>query len=59
MSEAEKREYPLDPLALQRLEVCKQCTYYALEDEARCKLCGCVIKKLINDEVGTCPVGKW
>ena len=54
----EKREYPVDPLALQRFQICKLCTFYT-EEDLRCKMCGCVVKKLVNDEIATCPVGKW
>jgi hypothetical protein len=54
----EKKEYPIDPVASQRFETCKLCAFYSSE-EIRCNVCGCSVKKLVNDEVATCPVGKW
>lgn len=54
----EKKEYPIDPLALQRLKICESCAFF-IENEKRCKMCGCLVKPMVNDELSTCPVGKW
>ena len=53
-----EKEYPIDPLALRRLEICKECNFFT-ETDLRCELCGCSIKRNINEEDGGCPVGKW
>lgn len=57
-TEPSLREYPIDPLALSRFDICKKCRYY-LETETRCELCGCNIKKVLNEHQAECPVGKW
>ena len=52
------REYPIDPLATRRLEICKLCKLYS-ELNSRCTVCGCAVNSLINNEKASCPVGKW
>ena len=54
----ENREYPVDPLAAQRLEACNKCAFYILE-EKRCSITGLFLKHIINQERASCPVGKW
>ena len=54
----EKNEYPIDPLALERLKICESCSFFQ-SDEQRCKMCGCLVKSMVNEELKTCPVGKW
>jgi len=52
------REYPVDPLAFSRFEICKKCKFY-LEENTRCELCGCNIRRATNEDKAECPVGKW
>ena len=54
----EKREYPIDPLALKRLNICKLCAFY-MEKEIKCKICELEIKSLVNQDLVNCPIGKW
>lgn len=53
-----EKEYPTDPLALSRLEICKKCSFFT-DIDLRCKICGCSIRRNINEENSSCPVGKW
>jgi len=58
----EKKEYPIDPQALHRIEVCKQCPLYTTNDSADnpvCKMIGTFIKFIVNIEKASCPAGKW
>jgi hypothetical protein len=54
----EVKTYPVDPDALRRFEICQACKYYIAE-KTQCNLCGCNIKATINEERGSCPIGKW
>ena len=60
-----KREYPVDPDALARLEVCQKCKFFEPKTEENpndtCGICGCMLKIIINRHgFGVnCPIGKW
>lgn len=54
----EKRECPIDALALQRLEICKLCAFY-IKEEIKCGICKLKVKPLVNEDLINCPIGKW
>ena len=57
-SETNSVLYASDTVYEQRLEVCKGCEYYDVEQN-RCKHCGCWLKYKARFSAGQCPVGKW
>lgn len=58
MSETQKKEYPIDPLALYKFKKCQQCKYFN-SDKNTCRMCGCNVKMIVNEEKSECPIGKW
>jgi len=56
--QVEKREYPIDSLALKRFNICKLCAFY-IEKEIKCGICEQKVKHLVNQDLINCPVGKW
>jgi hypothetical protein len=57
-SETNSVLYASDTVYEQRLEVCKGCEYYDVEQN-RCKHCGCWLKYKAKFSAGQCPIGKW
>jgi hypothetical protein len=57
-ADKQKREYPVDPLAFNRFEKCKQCKRFVAAED-KCSLCGCNIRAVVNDDQAECPIGKW
>lgn len=47
-----------DTVYNQRLDICRQCEYYDVEQN-RCKSCGCWLKYKARYGSGMCPIGKW
>ena len=47
-----------DTVYNERLDHCKQCCYYDVEQN-RCKHCGCWLKYKARFIAGHCPIGKW
>ncbi len=42
----------------QRINLCYGCSAFDKE-QARCKLCGCVMKLKVRFDAAKCPAGKW
>lgn len=57
-SETNKTLYATDVVYNQRLDTCKECEYYDVEQN-RCKHCGCWLKYKARFKEGHCPIGKW
>jgi len=57
-SETNTTLYASDTVYEQRLDVCKECEYYDVE-QIRCKHCGCWLKYKARFNSGQCPIGKW
>ena len=57
-SETNSVLYATDVVFDQRLEVCKGCEYYDVEQN-RCRHCGCWLKYKARFKEGHCPIGKW
>jgi hypothetical protein len=53
-----KIERPIDPLALKRYITCMNCKFFDTNKEI-CKVCGCGLKTIVNEENAQCPIGKW
>jgi len=47
-----------DAVYEQRLDVCKSCNFYDVEQN-RCMQCGCWLKYKARYSAGQCPIGKW
>jgi uncharacterized paraquat-inducible protein A len=47
-----------DAVYEQRLDVCKSCNFYDVEQN-RCMRCGCWLKYKARYSAGQCPIGKW
>ena len=45
-----------DSIYMQRLGVCKECTYL---NEGTCNACGCYVELRGASVSGKCPYGKW
>lgn len=59
MTETNEKPLPqIDPLALKRYSICQVCKYFDAEKKV-CKICGCEMKRLVNNEDAQCPIGKW
>jgi recombinational DNA repair protein RecR len=52
-----EREYPIDPLALKKYNICKRCSH--LQENNVCDQCGCNIIQQVNGEFSSCPISKW
>ena len=47
-----------DAVYEQRLDVCKSCNFYDVEQN-RCMQCGCWLKYKARFKEGHCPIEKW
>ena len=47
-----------DAVYEQRLDVCKSCNFYDVEQN-RCMQCGCWLNYKARYSAGQCPIGKW
>ena len=41
-----------------RFTTCQSCEFF-IQDSSRCTKCGCFMKKKVNLEISTCPIGRW
>jgi len=57
-SETNTALYASDTVYEQRLDTCKGCEYYDVE-QIRCRHCGCWLKYKARFKEGHCPIGKW
>jgi hypothetical protein len=48
----------LEPFALTRIKICRECEYYSKQFYS-CKKCGCFMPIKTRFKVFSCPVGKW
>lgn len=58
-----KREYPVDPEAIRRAEICKKCEFFKELPERNnnkvCAVCGCLLLHIVNMPAKVCPMEKW
>jgi uncharacterized paraquat-inducible protein A len=53
-------EYTTDNERINRLDICKTCENFSVQDEfTSCLKCGCSISLLTLFKFETCPIGKW
>jgi len=53
-------EYTTDSERTDRLNICKLCDNFSVNDEfSSCLSCGCDISLLITFKLEKCPIGKW
>ena len=57
-SESNTTLYASDVVYNQRLDTCKECEYYDVQ-QVRCRHCGCWLKYKARFKEGHCPIGKW
>ena len=57
-SESNTTLYASDVVYNQRLDICKECEYYDVQ-QVRCRHCGCWLKYKARFKEGHCPIGKW
>ena len=57
-SETNTTLYASDTVYEQRLDTCKGCEYYDVEQN-RCRHCGCWLKYKARFKEGHCPIEKW
>ena len=51
-------EYASDSVAAKRMEICKNCEFYAHLTH-QCKKCGCIMNLKTKLLHATCPMSKW
>lgn len=53
-------EYTTESERELRLEICKACENFNIDDEfTSCLQCGCSISLLVTFKLEKCPIGKW